>query len=50
MSAGSRLGEGSLTIKEEIKEDDTISITSEISKMSSKPITHSTYQSLNLDI
>jgi len=37
MSARSEWGEGTSLAKEELKEDDTISMTSEMSRMSFKP-------------
>ena len=49
MSVRSKWGEGSSSAKEERKEDDTISITSEMSKMSFEPARHSVEQSMSLD-
>ena len=42
-------GEGSSSTKEKLKEDDTISITSEISRMSSEFARPSVYQIIGLD-
>jgi len=49
MSARSEWREGSLSAKEELKEDDTMSMASEMSKMSFEPTRHSVDQSMSLD-
>jgi len=49
MSARSEWGEGSSAAKEEVKEDDTISMTSEMSRMSFEPARHSVGRSMSLD-
>jgi len=49
MSAKSEWGEGSSSAKEDIKEDGTISMASEMSRMSSELTRHSVDQSMSLD-
>ena len=49
MSARSEWGEGSSSAKEELKENDTISMTNEINRMSFKPARHSVDESISLD-
>ena len=49
MSARSEWGEGSSLAKEEIKEDDTMSMASEISRMSFESARHSIDRSMSLD-
>ena len=49
MIARLELGEGSSSAKEELKEDDTISLTSEMSRVSFKPARHSIDRSMSLD-
>jgi len=49
MSARSGCGEGSSTAKEELKEDDTMSVAREMSKMSFEPARHSVDRSMSLD-
>jgi len=49
MSTRSEWGEGSSLAKEDIKEDDTMSMASEMSRMSFEPARHSVYQSMSLD-
>ena len=49
MSARSEWRKSSSFTKEELKEDDTMSMASEISRMSFKPIRHSVDRSMSLD-
>ena len=49
MSARLEWKEGSLSAKEELKQDDTISMTSEMSKMNFKPARHSVGRSISLN-
>ena len=49
MSARSEWGEGSSSAKEEHKEDDTISMASEMSRMSFEPAQHSVDRSMSRD-
>ena len=49
MSTRSDWGEGSSSVKEEFKEDDTISIASEMSRMSFEAVRLSVYQIMGLD-
>jgi len=49
MSATSDWDEGSFSAKEELKEDDTISMTSEMSRMSFEPTSYSVDRSRSLD-
>jgi len=49
MSARSEWGEGSSSTKEEFKEDDIISITNEMSRMSFEPTRHNVDQCMSLD-
>ena len=49
MSARSDWGEWTSSTKEELKEDDTISMTSEINRMSFEPVRHSVDWSMSLD-
>jgi len=49
MSARSEWGESSSSAKEEIKEDDTMSIASEMDRMSFKSVRHSVDRSMSLD-
>jgi len=49
MSARSEWRKSSSSIKEELKEDDTISMTNEMSRMSFEPARHSVERSMNLD-
>ena len=49
MSTISEWGERSSSTKEEIKEDDIISMTSEMSRTSFEPARHSVYRSMSLD-
>ena len=47
MSARSKWGEGSSSTKEDLQEDDTMSMANKISKMSSEPLRQSVDQSMN---
>ena len=49
MSTRSKWGEGSSTTKEEIRDDDMISMTSEMSRISFEPARHSVGRSMSLD-
>jgi len=49
MSASSEWGEGSSSAKEEIKENDTMTMASEISRMSFESARHSIDRSMSLD-
>jgi len=49
MSARSEWGEGSSSVKEELKEDDTMSMANEMSKMSFKSERYSIDRSMSLD-
>ena len=49
MSSRSDWREGFSLAKEEIKEDDTISMTSEMSRISFEPARYSIYQSMSVD-
>ena len=49
MSARSEWGEGSSLAKEDIKQDDTMSMASEISRMSFESTRHSVDRSMSLD-
>ena len=50
MSTRSEWGESSSSVKEEIKEDDNISIASEMGRMSFESARHSVYCSMSLDL
>ena len=49
MSGKSEWGEGSLSIKEDIKEDDTMSMASEMSRITFEPARHNVDRSMSLD-
>ena len=49
MSTIPEWGAGSLLAKEELKQDDTISMTSEMSRMNFKPARHSVGRSISLN-